>query len=152
MAELIDQIRALPAAAVLEGLDGVWLVGGAVRDLLLERAPARDLDLVVEGDARPVAQALAARLGGKATIHDPFLTARVDAGEHAYDLATARRERYPRPGALPEVRPGTLAEDLRRRDVTVNRPIVNVSRMSTPKLSTRLRVRAPLTAASSEPL
>ena len=127
MAELIDQIRALPAAAVLEGLDGVWLVGGAVRDLLLERAPARDLDLVVEGDARPVAQALAERLGGKATIHDAFLTARVDAGEHAYDLATARRERYPRPGALPEVEPAPLDEDLLRRDFTVNAIAANLA-------------------------
>jgi tRNA nucleotidyltransferase (CCA-adding enzyme) len=124
MAELREAIRDLPAARALrDALDGgedVWLVGGAVRDLLLGREPARDLDLVVEGDARPVAERLAARLGGIATFHDRFLTARVRAPDHAYDLATARRERYPRPGALPEVEPASLDEDLRRRDFTVN--------------------------------
>lgn len=127
MAELVDHIRTLPAAGVLQGLDGVWLVGGAVRDLLLGRQPARDVDLVVEGDARPVAEALAERLGGTATFHEPFLTARVDAGEHAYDVATARRERYPRPGALPEVEPAPLDEDLLRRDFTVNAIAVNLA-------------------------
>jgi tRNA nucleotidyltransferase (CCA-adding enzyme) len=124
MAELREAIRALPAARALRdalhGADDVWLVGGAVRDLLLDREPARDLDLVVEGDARPVAERLAAALGGTATFHDRFLTARVRAPDHAYDLATARRERYPRPGALPEVEPASLDEDLRRRDFTVN--------------------------------
>jgi tRNA nucleotidyltransferase (CCA-adding enzyme) len=124
MAELPEAIRALPAARALRdalhGGEDVWLVGGAVRDLLLGREPARDLDLVVEGDARPVAERLAAALGGTATFHDRFLTARVRAPEHAYDLATARRERYPRPGALPQVEPTSLDEDLRRRDFTVN--------------------------------
>ena len=124
MPSLAEQIRALPAAApLLEALDGarsVHLVGGAVRDLLLDRPPARDLDLVVEGDAREVARVLADRLGGTATLHDDFLTARVTVGEHGFDLATARRERYPRPGALPEVEPATLEEDLLRRDFTVH--------------------------------
>ena len=124
MADLREAIHALPAARALrDALDGdedVWLVGGAVRDLLLGREPARDLDLVVEGDARPVAERLAAALGGTATFHDRFLTARVRAPDHAYDLATARRERYPRPGALPEVEPASLDADLRRRDFTIN--------------------------------
>jgi tRNA nucleotidyltransferase (CCA-adding enzyme) len=113
-------MRTLEAARPLEGLEGVWLVGGAVRDLLLGRVPDRDLDLVVEGDARPVTEALAERTGGSVTYHEPFGTARVDAGDHAYDLATARRERYARPGALPEIEPAPLDEDLLRRDFTVN--------------------------------
>src|SRR3954470_15214092 len=104
MADLKQKIRALPAARplleALEGVSGVHLVGGAVRDLLLDREPARDLDLVVEGDARLVAELLASRMGGQATTCEPFLTAHVGAGGFGYDLATARRERYPRPGAL----------------------------------------------------
>src|SRR6188472_788778 len=130
MADLVNAIKALPAAHpvidALEGVAGVWLVGGVVRDLLLRRQPARDLDLVVESDASPVARLLAQRLGGRATFHQPFLTARVDAGEHAYDLATARRERYARPGALPEVEPAPLDEDLLRRDFTVNAIAANL--------------------------
>ena len=103
------------AAARLRPGDGVHLVGGAVRDLLLERVP-RELDLVVEGDV----DAAAARLDGAVTAHDRFGTARVHADGCAFDLVRARAESYAHPGALPDVRPGSLDEDLHRRDVTVN--------------------------------
>jgi tRNA nucleotidyltransferase (CCA-adding enzyme) len=115
----LDVLRADPCGARLlrtfAPSDGVHLVGGAVRDLLLERAP-RELDLVVEGDV----DAAAERLEGTAIAHDRFGTARVRAGDCAFDLVRARAEAYARPGALPDVRPGTLDEDLQRRDVTVN--------------------------------
>jgi tRNA nucleotidyltransferase (CCA-adding enzyme) len=117
--QALDALRALPCGAraldALGGHGGVHLVGGAVRDLLLGRAP-REIDLVVEGDV----DAAAARLGGAITAHDRFGTARVEAGVCRYDLARARRESYARPGALPDVEPASLREDLRRRDVTVN--------------------------------
>ena len=51
---------------------------------------------------------------------DRFGTATVALDGHTYDIARARRERYPQPGALPEVEPATLEEDLPRRDFTVN--------------------------------
>lgn len=95
--------------------EGVYLVGGAVRDLLLGDSPT-ELDLVVEGDAETVAE----RLGGAAQVHDRFGTSTVHLDGHRYDLARARRETYARPGALPEVEPAALADDLRRRDFTVN--------------------------------
>jgi tRNA nucleotidyltransferase (CCA-adding enzyme) len=117
--QAIDVLRADPCGARLLNAfaagEGVHLVGGAVRDLLLERVP-RELDLVVEGDV----DAAAARLHGEVTAHDRFGTARVRTGNCAYDLVRARAETYAHPGALPDVRPGTLDEDLRRRDVTVN--------------------------------
>jgi tRNA nucleotidyltransferase (CCA-adding enzyme) len=115
----LDALRADPCGARLMRAyapgDGVHLVGGAVRDLLLARAP-RELDLVVEGDV----DAAAARLEGAVTAHDRFGTARVLAGDCAFDLVRARAESYAHPGALPDVRPGSLDEDLHRRDVTVN--------------------------------
>jgi tRNA nucleotidyltransferase (CCA-adding enzyme) len=115
----LEALRADPCGARLLRAfvpgDGVHLVGGAVRDLLLERAP-RELDLVVEGEV----DAAAARLGGEVTAHDRFGTALVRADGCAFDLVRARAESYAHPGALPEVRPGTLDEDLRRRDVTIN--------------------------------
>jgi tRNA nucleotidyltransferase (CCA-adding enzyme) len=118
-AAALDALRADPCGALLlrtfAADDAVHLVGGAVRDLLLGRAP-RELDLVVEGDV----DAAAARLGGEITAHDRFGTARVQAGECRFDLVRARAESYARPGALPDVRPAGLEEDLRRRDVTVN--------------------------------
>jgi tRNA nucleotidyltransferase (CCA-adding enzyme) len=117
--ELFGRVRSLPAAhPLLERLhdrSGVHLVGGAVRDLLLGGTPF-DLDLVVEDDAA----AFAASLGGELTLHDRFGTSTVALGGFAYDIARARRESYARPGALPDVAPATLAEDLRRRDFTVN--------------------------------
>jgi tRNA nucleotidyltransferase (CCA-adding enzyme) len=105
----IDGVRsALPGAEI-------FLVGGAVRDLLLGRGRA-DLDLVVEGDVGP----LAAALGDDVRRHAQFGTATVQLGELTVDLASARTESYPSPGALPEVRPATIAEDLARRDFTIN--------------------------------
>jgi tRNA nucleotidyltransferase (CCA-adding enzyme) len=115
--DLLDRLRALPGAAplfaALADVPGVWVVGGAVRDTLLGREP-RDLDLVVEGDAAAAAR----RLGEDAVVHDRFGTATA-AGE--VNIAASRRERYERPGALPEVELGVpLREDLARRDFTVN--------------------------------
>lgn len=118
-AEMIEQIRALPSAApllaALGNRPGVYLVGGAVRDLLLGRRPL-DLDVVVEGDAL----ALAREIGGEIRSHDRFGTGTVRLDGAMYDLASARRERYAQPGALPEVAPASIDEDLRRRDFSVN--------------------------------
>lgn len=105
-----------PAVDALEREDSVYVVGGAVRDLLLGREP-HELDFVVEGDALEVAR----RTGGRVTSHERFGTATVTLDGITFDLAGARRERYPRPGALPEVELGaSLREDLERRDFTVN--------------------------------
>ncbi len=115
--------RLLPA---LDGLEPTFLVGGAVRDLLLGE-PVVDLDLVVEGDARWEAQQLASRLNGTAIEHDRFGTATVRAPGLSIDLASARRERYSRPGALPSVEPAPLTEDLVRRDFTINTMAIALS-------------------------
>ena len=113
------------ALARLDGLDRIreaagetpaYLVGGAVRDLLLGGGDRVDIDVVVEGEVGPIA----ARLGGEMRSHERFGTAKVDAGSLTADLAAARTETYPRPGALPEVAPATLADDLARRDFTIN--------------------------------
>lgn len=117
--ELVERVNALPAARPLvthlPDDAGVHLVGGAVRDLLLGGAPL-DLDLVVEGDAR----AVAASLGGELRAFDRFGTATVVLDGFSYDIARSRRETYAYPGALPDVEPAPLAEDLLRRDFTVN--------------------------------
>jgi tRNA nucleotidyltransferase (CCA-adding enzyme) len=116
---LLGLVRALPAARpLLDRLghaDGVSLVGGAVRDLLLGDEP-RDLDLVVEVELDEVLS----RLPGPLEVHDRFGTARVVLDGRRYDIARARAETYAHPGALPDVRPASLPEDLQRRDFTVN--------------------------------
>ncbi len=109
----------------------VHAVGGLVRDLLLGFAPPEghtpDVDLVVEGDGIALARRLGEEIGGTVLMHAGFGTASIEGG-HApagarlgrVDIASARRERYARPGALPEVAPAGLLEDLRRRDFSVN--------------------------------
>lgn len=120
----LKALTLMPGAALLiehlAGTPGVYLVGGAVRDLMLGFAQF-DFDLVVEGDAAPVARHLAERIGGSVTEHERFGTAtfRSDDGL-VVDLATARTETYEEPGALPVTAPASLAEDLVRRDFTVN--------------------------------
>jgi tRNA nucleotidyltransferase (CCA-adding enzyme) len=121
--DLGQRIQALPGAdrlvPALQGLAPAWLVGGAVRDLMLG-APTVDLDVAIEGDAREVARELAARLSGEAVEHERFGTATVSADGLALDLASTRRETYAQPGTLPDVEPAPLNEDLARRDFTVN--------------------------------
>jgi tRNA nucleotidyltransferase (CCA-adding enzyme) len=121
--ETRERLRALPGMdrllPQLDGLPPVYLVGGAVRDLLRGET-AVDLDLAVEGDVGEVARALAERLAGGTRLHERFSTATVDAPGLVFDLVATRRERYPEPGALPAVEPAPLVDDLARRDFTVN--------------------------------
>lgn len=117
---LLARLEALPTArpllrALADAATDVYLVGGAVRDMMLGREP-RELDLVVETELEPVI----ARLGAGGRLHERFTTARLALDGVDYDLARARRESYAQPGALPSVSPARLDEDLRRRDFTVN--------------------------------
>lgn len=94
-------------------------MGGPVRDALLG-AQVLDLDFAVEGDAPALARQLSDRLNGRVTIHERFGTATVSARGIRTDLVTARRESYPSPGQLPLVAPGSINDDLARRDFSVN--------------------------------
>jgi tRNA nucleotidyltransferase (CCA-adding enzyme) len=104
-----------------------YLVGGFVRDLLLRR-PVNDLDVIVEGDAIQLGRMLLKEFGGTLTPHAPFYTAiwQPPVSDETIDLITARSENYSAPGALPTVRPSTIADDLRRRDFTINALAVRV--------------------------
>ncbi|MFO0774265.1 MAG: hypothetical protein U0172_06345 [Nitrospiraceae bacterium] len=105
----------------------VYAVGGIVRDLYLERT-TRDVDLAVEGDSLRFARALAQRVGGAITTHPRFGTAHIALPSQglgvvidvSLDIAQTRTETYAEPAALPKVRPGTIHEDLARRDFTCN--------------------------------
>lgn len=97
----------------------LYLVGGTVRDLLLER-PSFDLDMVVEGDAIALGKLIAEARGAKITAHPRFGTVKLTWQSWTIDIASARTETYVHPGALPQPEPGNLAEDLFRRDFTIN--------------------------------
>jgi len=111
----------------------LYLVGGVVRDMLLERDNF-DLDLVVEGDAVSLAEEMARLKNGKITPHKRFGTAKISWDKRSVDLATARRETYARPGALPKVKPGSIDDDLFRRDFTINAMAIELNPDSFGKL------------------
>lgn len=95
-----------------------FLVGGTVRDLMLDR-PLLDVDITIEGDAIVLAREVAASTSAKLKTSE-FGTASLKSGDFRLDLVTARAETYTRPGALPNVHPSTIDDDLRRRDFTIN--------------------------------
>ncbi len=121
-------------AAVERGLP-LYIIGGFVRDLFLGHA-SLDFDLVTEGEAVGFARHVCRKYGGKITVHSQFGTASwypdlekltILKGKspknvklEPLDFVTARSETYPHPGALPEVKPGNLSDDLQRRDFIIN--------------------------------
>ena len=124
-ASQLDIARLIASAAEQAGVEP-YLVGGAVRDALLGRSPAGDLDITLVGANAATFARIARTTSGCITKSSQFNTARLEIGERAVDLAMARAETYPEPGSLPVVRPGTLAEDLSRRDFTVNAMAVSL--------------------------
>jgi tRNA nucleotidyltransferase (CCA-adding enzyme) len=117
-AEIIDFIKKAGNAAEKQQ-QRLYLVGGVVRDLLLERCNI-DLDMVVEGDAIKLAQEIAGVNQVQIITHPRFGTAKLKWDKRSADFATARAETYSRPGALPSVRAGTIRDDLARRDFSIN--------------------------------
>ena len=114
----------------------LYIVGGFVRDLLLD-TPSLDFDLVVEGDAIALAEAVREKFGGRVTSHSRFGTAKwfldkedliilgntkkiKESLPDAMDFISARREFYTHPSALPTVAKGSIKLDLHRRDFTIN--------------------------------
>jgi tRNA nucleotidyltransferase (CCA-adding enzyme) len=126
------------AEIAVEQKSALFIVGGFVRDMVLERA-SQDFDLVVEGDAIALASQLKERYGGRLTTHTRFGTAKwiississelaellghpKNAGDlpEFVDLISARTEFYTYPTALPTVERGSIKLDLHRRDFTIN--------------------------------
>ena len=98
-----------------------WIVGGYVRDRLLDRVHL-DLDLVVEdGDALELARRFAELAGAPPPVtFERYGTAQVTLPGRLVEFVTARAESYAPDSRKPDVRRATLDEDLRRRDFTVN--------------------------------
>ncbi len=117
--EILEDIKIIGELAEKMGSQA-YLVGGVVRDLFL-KVPNLDLDIVVEGDAIKLAEKFSQERGIRVHTYWRFGTATVifPDGFHL-DFATARREFYEKPGALPKVEQANLREDLVRRDFTIN--------------------------------
>lgn len=124
----LAKARAQAPPALLAALEAAdtpgYLVGGVVRDAVgNHRPPTEDLDVAVDGELDPVLD----RLGIEGRSHERFGTATVLIDGRRVDLARTRTETYAAPGALPDVAPATIAQDLARRDFTVNALAVPLS-------------------------
>ena len=124
---VLSQVQAAAAEANL----GVFLTGGAMRDMLGGFA-VRDLDFTVEGNALKLASILVNKSGGQITASDGRrkCAEMVFPGRVTAEIAMARQERYAKPGAQPHVQPTTIHEDLRRRDFTINAVALSLNRAS----------------------
>lgn len=123
-----DEVRqALERVAAEQGVE-IRLIGGAVRDLLLER-PTTDLDFVLEGDSEAAARRLAELLGPATHmgVFRNFRTAQVKYGGRELEFVGARRESYSEESRNPQVAEATFAEDEARRDFTINTLSVTVT-------------------------
>ena len=133
--QLLELVKDISGQAARQG-QRVYIVGGIVRDLLLGVLSLRpgfrsglrfDLDLVVEGDAVKFAHQVTETGQAKLLAHHRFGTAKLRYEDFSLDLATARKETYVKPGALPTVTPGTIKDDLRRRDFSVNAMAISLA-------------------------
>jgi tRNA nucleotidyltransferase (CCA-adding enzyme) len=112
----------------------VFMVGGIVRDLFLG-IPNLDLDIVIEEDAIKFAHFFCQQENGKIKTHQKFKTAVVILPNGIkIDFASARREFYEFPAALPEVEFASIKKDLYRRDFTINAMAIQLNQEKFGKL------------------
>ncbi len=108
----------ISAFAAERGIDA-YVVGGYVRDSLMGRIRT-DIDITVVGDALDFADAVASLFNSKAVHYERFRTALVPVGEQHLEFVGTRAEVYEPGSRNPVVTEGSLEDDLRRRDFTVN--------------------------------
>jgi len=138
--------QTIGAAADDAGLP-CYVVGGWVRDRLLNRGNSKDVDFVVVGDALALAQESARRLkGGKVTVFKNFGTAQFRWKDWDIEFVRARSESYSPNSRNPKVAPGTLEEDQLRRDFTINAMAFSVNRSTFGHLLDPFQGRADLEA------
>jgi poly(A) polymerase len=111
-------IHAIGDVAASEG-KSIYLVGGYVRDLLLGKI-GNDIDFTVEGNGVEFARVVAREFNSHAVVFERFGTAMVPIGGYKIEFVGTRKEEYRQESRNPIVTEGTLEDDLRRRDFTVN--------------------------------
>lgn len=124
-----------------------YVVGGYVRDLLLDR-PSKDIDFVCVGSGVELAQAVHGELGGNLpfTVFKSFGTAMIKTGDLELEFVGARKESYQRDSRKPVVEDGTLEDDQNRRDFTINAMAISLNKDSFGELVDPFNGQADLTS------
>lgn len=104
----------------------LYIVGGFVRDYYLKK-PRKDLDFTVVGDAVEFAEEIARRFKTKAIVFPKYRTAMVPLGKYQLEFVGTRKEEYKPDSRNPIVTEGTLYDDLKRRDFTINAIAVSLN-------------------------
>lgn len=123
--QVLELIKTISREANRSG-QRAYLVGGAVRDMFLGYSNF-DLDLVIESNAVKLAQKIAKVSQANLIIHPRFGTAKLSYSNFTLDMTTVRGETYAKPGALPTVAPGTINDDLFRRDFSINAMAISLN-------------------------
>ena len=130
LAKEIDKYKFIVSAKELadELNFSVYLVGGFVRDIILNRA-RNDIDFLVIGDVKLYSQKFANKLGiENVVIYKNYGTAHFNYDNINFEFVTARKESYKRDSRKPEVEQGTFLEDISRRDFTINTLALSINR------------------------
>ncbi|WP_299161056.1 HD domain-containing protein [uncultured Eudoraea sp.] len=126
---LQDPIFQIIAAAAKELSINSYVIGGYVRDLLLERGKSKDIDVVAVGSGIKLAKIVASKLDGKpkVSVFKNFGTAMIKHHNWEIEFVGARTESYTRDSRKPVVEDGTLLDDQKRRDFTINTMAISLN-------------------------
>ena len=122
----ISIIDTISIEAELSGKE-VYLVGGFVRDLILNRRN-KDIDVMVVGNGIDFAKLISKKLNKKLQIFKNFGTAMLKTDNYDIEFVGARKESYSKDSRNPVVEQGTLVEDLSRRDFTINSLAISLNK------------------------
>jgi len=126
---LQDSIFPIIASSAKELSMDSYVIGGYVRDLILERGKSKDIDIVAVGSGIQLAKKVASKLKGKpnVSVYKNFGTAMIKHHNWEIEFVGARTESYTRDSRKPVVEDGTLLDDQKRRDFTINTMAISLN-------------------------